>query len=96
MCFPEAAHDSADQTLRSTSSWLKLEFNSEHKTISVFDTDIRMSKGDLINSFGTLAKSRAANFLEVGAEGGGANFIVQFGIGLYLLFRIADKVTVTS
>lgn len=55
-----------------------------------------MTRSDLINNLGTIAKTDTIKFLENMTKEGNLNLIGQFGVGFYSLFLVGEKVTVTS
>lgn len=75
---------------------VKISFNEKLKTITIRDTGIGMTKNDLINNLGTLAKSGTKKFLESMNENSDLGLIGQFGVGFYSVYLVADKVRVVS
>lgn len=75
-----------------------IEINKEQRTLSVVDNGIGMSRDELIDNLGTIAKSGTAEFLQqmTGDKQHDAHLIGQFGVGFYSAFIVADKVTVES
>ncbi len=78
---------------------IRVDFDKEARTITVTDNGIGMTKEELEENLGTIARSGSLAFKEnmtAEDEAEAANIIGQFGVGFYSAFMVADKVTVTS
>lgn len=90
----------SDDSLFEGDSELKihLEFNQDAKTISISDNGIGMTREEVIENIGTIAKSGTRAFINnlSGDQASDSNLIGQFGVGFYSSFIVADKVTLET
>ena len=85
---------------------IRLEADTEGRTLSISDNGIGMSRDEVVRDIGTIARSGSREFLTAlkakqGAAGDGAaeataDLIGQFGVGFYSTFMVADRVTLTT
>jgi molecular chaperone HtpG len=77
---------------------IRVEVDEEAKTITISDNGIGMSREEVVENLGTIAKSGTAQFLEslTGDQKKDSQLIGQFGVGFYSAFIVADRVEVLS
>ncbi|MDK8182050.1 molecular chaperone HtpG [Paenibacillus sp. UMB4589-SE434] len=76
--------------------YIKVAVDKDSRTLTITDTGIGMSKEELENNLGVIAKSGSLAFKSENESKDGHNIIGQFGVGFYSAFMVADVVTVVS
>ncbi|MHB8471958.1 MAG: molecular chaperone HtpG [Gammaproteobacteria bacterium] len=77
---------------------IRIDFDKAQRTLTIADNGIGMSRAEVIDNIGTIAKSGTRQFLEslTGDQARDTRLIGQFGVGFYSAFIVADKVTLVT
>ncbi len=82
-----------DSTLR-----IRIDFDEDERTVTISDTGIGMTRDEVVDNIGTIAKSGTRQFFEslTGDQAKDSQLIGQFGVGFYSAFIVADRVSLTT
>ena len=75
---------------------INISFDKDKRTLIITDNGIGMTKEELEENLGTIAKSGSLSFKENMTKEEKANIIGQFGVGFYSAFMVSDKITVNT
>lgn len=85
-----------NMTFQKDDYYIRIETDEKNRTLTISDTGIGMSKEELEENLGTIAKSGSFDFKNDLEREEGHDIIGQFGVGFYSAFMVAEKVTVIS
>lgn len=91
-----------DVTEQAGEAGIKITLDEAARTLTIADNGIGMTRDEVIQNLGTIARSGSLEFLKLNADalrkkdGGGVQLIGQFGVGFYAAFMVADRVDVRT
>ena len=77
---------------------IRIDFDKDARTVTVTDSGVGMTRDEVVDNIGTIAKSGTRQFFEslTGDQANDTQLIGQFGVGFYSCFIVADRVTLTT